>query len=114
MFSIRGSVYQVLNRGDQLYCMSQGQRKFRSVTARQGEVLRLLSRSQFGSLGEIAAALGVNSAAAVKMVSRLEGKGLVRRRTDDWDRRLTRVSLTDAGREAVRLFGSIQQSDKSK
>ncbi len=114
MFSIQGSVYQALNRGDQLYCMSQGQRKFRSVTARQSEVLRLLSRSQFGSLGEIAAALGVNSAAAVKMVSRLESKGLVRRRTDDWDRRLTRVSLTDAGKEAVRLFGAIQQSDKSK
>ena len=64
--------------------------------------------------GEIAAALGVNSAAAVKMVSRLESKGLVRRRTDDWDRRLTKVSLTDAGKEAVRLFGAIQQSDKSK
>ena len=84
------------------------------MTARQGEVLRLLSRSQLGSVGEIAAALGVNSAAAVKIVSRLESKGLVRRRTDDWDRRLTKVSLTDAGKEAVRLLGSIQQHNKSK
>lgn len=65
-----------------------------TVTPRQREILILLSQRQQWTIGEIAALLGVSSAAASKCVDRLERKKLVKRQVDEWDRRNVLVSLT--------------------
>ena len=80
--------------------------KSKVVTSRQVEVLTMLSRSTFCSLGEIVSSLGVSYAAASKMISRLESKGLVSRSINEMDRRATDVCLTQRGTEMVRLFSS--------
>ena len=76
------------------------------VTPRQLEVLAYLRRRQHWSVGEIASALKVSSAAATKAVTRLERKGLVTRTVDQMDRRFVNVSLTGAGVDVARQLSS--------
>jgi DNA-binding MarR family transcriptional regulator len=45
--------------------------------------------------------LGVDPAAITRQVRQLEAEGLVTRRTDPVDRRVTRVALTAAGRQLI-------------
>ena len=54
------------------------------------------------SIREIANGLEISLSAASQLVERLVKKELVTRREDEADRRLTKVELTDAGREVVR------------
>ncbi|MGP4000693.1 MarR family winged helix-turn-helix transcriptional regulator [Streptomyces sp. 8N706] len=51
------------------------------------------------SQSELTARLGVELPTVVKAVQRLEGAGLVSRTKDPQDRRVTRVALTERGRE---------------
>lgn len=50
------------------------------------------------TIGEMAVAIGVEPPTVTKMVRRLKAAGLVERRGDPDDARLTRVFLTDEGR----------------
>lgn len=50
------------------------------------------------SQSELAAALGIGGPALVGHLDRLEAEGLVARRRDHHDRRVTRVTITPAGR----------------
>jgi DNA-binding MarR family transcriptional regulator len=65
-------------------------------------VLTNLSQREQWSIGEVAAALGVSSAAATKAITRLERKGLVSRTVDMIDRRCVNVRVTHAGNDALR------------
>jgi MarR family transcriptional regulator for hemolysin len=47
---------------------------------------------------ELAARIGIGGATLVRHLDRLEAEGLVVRRRDDHDRRVTRVEITPAGR----------------
>jgi DNA-binding MarR family transcriptional regulator len=82
--------------------MTSTRRTFTNITPRQLEVLSYLSRRDHWSVGEVASALGVSSAAATKAIVRLERKGLVTRTVDMMDRRCVNVRITRAGNEAVR------------
>ncbi|HZU67911.1 MAG TPA: MarR family transcriptional regulator [Ktedonobacteraceae bacterium] len=73
-----------------------------NLTPRQFEVLTFLAQRERWSVGEIASALGVSSAAATKAVARLERKGLVKRAENMTDRRCVDVTLTRSGNEALR------------
>ncbi len=73
-----------------------------AITPRQLEVLANLSLREQWSIGEVASALGVSSAAATKAVARLERKGLVSRAVDMMDRRCVNVRVTHAGNEIIR------------
>jgi len=73
-----------------------------AITPRQLEVLANLSLREQWSIGEVASALGVSSAAATKAVARLERKGLVSRAVDMMDRRCVNVHVTRAGNEVIR------------
>jgi DNA-binding MarR family transcriptional regulator len=86
--------------------------KAHTITSRQGEVLVLLSRSTSCSVGEIASTLGVSSAAATKLINRLERKGYVIRALNEWDRRCSDIRLTQAGTKAVRLFRSPSKKEQ--
>jgi DNA-binding MarR family transcriptional regulator len=78
------------------------QRSYSTLTSRQIEVLALLAQQDHWSVGEVAAALSVSSAAATKAIARLEKKGLVTRSADMLDRRCVNVRVTRAGNEAIR------------
>ncbi len=82
--------------------MTIAQRDSLSVTPRQLEVLAFLARRDHWSVGEVADALKVSSAAATKAIARLERKGLVTRAIDLVDRRCVNVSVTRTGADAVR------------
>lgn len=77
-------------------------RTFTNITPRQMEILSYLSKREQWLVGEIAAVLGVSSAAATKAIARLERKGLVTRSVDIVDRRCVNVRITRAGGDAVR------------
>jgi DNA-binding MarR family transcriptional regulator len=71
-----------------------------SLTA--ASALRRLERLGPSRLTELAAAEGVTQPGMTQLVSRLEREGLVRRGGDPADRRVVVVTLTAAGRAAVR------------
>ncbi len=82
-------------------------RRVRSADAASGlsaARLSALSVLVFGgarSLGELAEAEQVTAATMSRLVSGLEGEGLVRRERDRSDARRLRVSVTSAGRAAL-------------
>lgn len=76
-------------------------REYRAVTPRQIEVLTFLSKREHWSVGEVATALGVSSAAATKAIARLERKGLATRSVDMMDRRCVNVRITRAGSDVI-------------
>ncbi len=82
--------------------MTIGQRESTSITPRQLEVLTFLARREYWSVGEVASALKVSSAAATKAIARLERKGLVTSAVDMMDRRCVNVSVTRAGGDVTR------------
>jgi DNA-binding MarR family transcriptional regulator len=94
--------------------MVMDRQKSSTVTSRQIEVLTMLSRSTFCSLGEIVSALGVSYAAASKMINRLESKGLVTRSINEMDRRSTDIRITQKGTQIVRLFDFRTDKERSR
>lgn len=78
-----------------------------TITPRQFEVLTRLAGREYWSVGEIATALGVSSAAATKAVARLERKGLVRRSENIMDRRSVNVTLTRTAMEVLRRNANL-------
>lgn len=87
--------------------MTTTRREYTSVTPRQIEVLNFLSTRDHWSVGEVAAALDVSSAAATKAIVRLEKKGLVTRSTDMMDRRCVNVRITRAGSDMIRQAAKL-------
>ncbi len=78
-----------------------------AVSARQGEVLLLLTRSTPYSIGELASTLGISSVAATKLINRLERKRLVTRTPQTLDRRIHTIQLTATGAEIARLLRTL-------
>jgi DNA-binding MarR family transcriptional regulator len=70
------------------------------LTFAQWRVLAIVGeRSTGATVTEIAARLGAEISPVSRLVSRLARRGLVNVRKDDRDRRVTRVTVTDAGHE---------------
>ncbi len=65
-------------------------------------LMELGSRATAQSVNELADAVGLSVAAAGRIVDKLVGLGYTDRREDPTDRRVKRVSLTDAGHRFVR------------
>lgn len=74
------------------------------LTVSQLRILLLLSRGYAMSNGELADRIGVKLAALSGMIDRLVTSGLVLRQEDPHDRRVRRISLSQAGAE---LIGNI-------
>jgi DNA-binding MarR family transcriptional regulator len=79
------------------------------VRVGQNLVLEALWESDGLTPGEIAQRLHVTTPTVVKMATRMEATGLLRRRPDDKDARLVRLHLTDRGRS---LKGPIEAERK--
>lgn len=72
------------------------------VTRSQWWVLAYLSRQEGMSQSELASVLELGKAALGGLIDRLEGAGLVRRESDEGDRRIKRVYITPKGEALVR------------
>jgi MarR family transcriptional regulator, organic hydroperoxide resistance regulator len=64
-------------------------------------ILATLSDNTGISLSELAELTLLNQPTVTRLVQRLEGKGLLRKAMDAWDRRIMRVFLTKRGHEKV-------------
>ncbi len=72
------------------------------ITGRECAVLIVIDSHAPLSQQEVAVRLGVDRTTMVLLIDDLEGKGLVRRRRDQDDRRRNVVELTGAGRTTLR------------
>jgi DNA-binding MarR family transcriptional regulator len=63
---------------------------------------------------QLAEALDVSQASATGIVDRMEQRGLVSRQRDDEDRRVTRVHLTERGRQVIERLGAERRDRLSK
>ncbi|MFI6048533.1 MarR family winged helix-turn-helix transcriptional regulator [Streptomyces violascens] len=84
-----------------------------SMTLPQLRALVVLESCEPLKLAAMAATLGVNPSTAMRMVDRLEGAGLVDRRTNPASRREVVLNLTDAGRDLVGRVMAHRQAEVS-
>lgn len=70
----------------------------------QEAVLKTLAETDGLTMSELAAVLGVQPPTVTKMVTRMSGQRLVRRKSAEHDGRLAQVCLTDEGRARVELI----------
>ncbi|MBQ5946650.1 MarR family winged helix-turn-helix transcriptional regulator [Massilia sp. ST3] len=73
------------------------------ASAAQAGLLFLLASREDAAIGEIAQALDVAPAAVTNLSKRMQAAGMVERVGDAHDARLTRLRLSEQGREASRL-----------
>ena len=64
-----------------------------------GRPLGILADNEGASSRELAELLDIRPSSLTELLARMEGEGLIVRITDSEDRRVTRVSLTDKGKE---------------
>ncbi|MCG2797956.1 MAG: MarR family winged helix-turn-helix transcriptional regulator [Cellulomonas sp.] len=69
-------------------------------------IVRMLSRREQLTLGEVAAGLRVDLSVASRQVTCLVDQGMVERAVDDGDRRIRTLRLTDTGRELSEQIGA--------
>jgi len=74
------------------------------LTFSQLKLLKLVSLSEAHTIGDVAAFLGVSSAAAGQAVDKLVWRMLLRRTEGEADRRSSQLSLTTPGREALEAY----------
>lgn len=80
----------------------------------QERVLAELLREDGLRSGAIACRLGIVAATATKMISRMEGSGLIERRPDPDDARCGRVFLTDKGRSLEEPLGKLREENEER
>ncbi len=78
------------------------------LTPRQLHLLEFIGLAAH-HIDEVAKFLGVTPPAATKAVDTLERHGLVLRRADDTDRRVTMLGCSEAGRSFVERYRSLEQ-----
>jgi DNA-binding MarR family transcriptional regulator len=77
-------------------------------------VMTILSADGDLPMSQLAEALDVSQASATGIVDRMEQRGLVSRQRDEEDRRVTRVHLTDRGRQVIERLGAERRDKLSK
>jgi DNA-binding MarR family transcriptional regulator len=71
------------------------------LTSPQRSVLEALSNSSPSSLKDLSAALGLAHSTVSGIADRLVSRGLLRRATNETDRRITSIALSKDGRERI-------------
>jgi len=80
------------------------------LTPAQAQTLRFAARTKtfLASVGNLAAALGTSHVNAVKVVTGLERRGLLRRERSPWDGRVTLIRPTPAGERAAERLARVE------
>ncbi len=76
----------------------------------QASALGTVNRLGSPTLGELAATEQVQPPTVTRLVTSLEGAGLVARRPDDTDRRVVRVSITAEGRRNLQRIRTLKNA----
>lgn len=79
----------------------------KQFTLSQLKLLKMVARTNAGTISEIASFLSVSNAAASKAVDRLVRRGLIQRREKEDDRRAITLSLTSEGTRTLERFEDI-------
>jgi DNA-binding MarR family transcriptional regulator len=81
------------------------------LTPVQARTLRFAARTKsfMASVGNLSLALGATHVTAVKVAAGLERRGLLERVESPWDRRVTLLRLTPAGRQALERLGRFEE-----
>ncbi|AQV96685.1 MarR family transcriptional regulator [Cupriavidus necator] len=91
----------LLNVGQRrLHRWSQARTATGGVTAAQSGLLFFLGKNDGALMSEAAAALDLGAPGMSGLADRTERAGLIERRSDEFDRRVSRLWLTEAGRSA--------------
>jgi len=80
------------------------------LTISQLKLLKLVNVRQAQTIGDVAAFLGISSAAASKAVDRLVRRSLIRRQEGQKDRRIMNLSLTDESSRLLAVYDAARQS----
>ncbi len=80
-----------------------------SLSAPQVLTLRVLAEAGPTKSGDVAGFLGIKAPATTALVDGLVRDGLVEREPDADDRRITRVCITDPGREALQIAEEMRR-----
>lgn len=91
LFALSSVVHDVLEK------QPLGELQTARITPDQFRMLRVLHHNPELRVGEVALALGIKTSSASLALDRLEAKGLLERRADPRDRRVTRLLLTERG-----------------
>ncbi len=75
------------------------------ISPAQAACLRQLATQDGVSQSELATSLHISRPSITSVLQKMERAGLIERRTDELDQRMTRVFLTEAGRAALAGFG---------
>jgi DNA-binding MarR family transcriptional regulator len=79
----------------------------KQFTLSQLKLLKMVARTNAGTISEIASFLSVSNAAASKAVDRLVRRGLIRRKEKEEDRRAISLSLTAEGTQTLEQFEEV-------
>jgi DNA-binding MarR family transcriptional regulator len=77
-------------------------------------VMMILGADGAQTMSQLAEALDVSQASATGIVDRMEQRGLIARQGDPDDRRVTKVDLTDRGRQAIERLGAERRDRLGK
>ena len=83
------------------------------VSAGQSGILFLLHNKSV-KMSELGRNLGIDNSAITRQVDTLEGKGLVKREVNPSDRRQYIISLTEKGRQDVKILSKIANDTNKK
>lgn len=79
-----------------------------------GKLLSILGENDNVTSRELAELLDVRPSSLTEILTRLDGEGLVTRSVDENDKRVTRVSLTDAGKAMLNEVETERESEAEK
>ena len=81
--------------------------------AGQDQIMLALDQNDGQTPGQLAVRLGVRPPTITKTINRLQAQGFLEKRASDSDARQAHISLTDAGREAIRAIEkSVRKTEK--
>ena len=102
-YALDESVGQLLVRSSALMKRLADQRMaVHGLTSAQWKPLWMLETGKGSTAQELTCQMNSDPGATTRMLDRLEAKGLITRERSADDRRVVQLTLTDAGREAVR------------
>lgn len=101
--------YVFLRVMGQIFLASSSNPVFNEMTGAQKRILYFLELKGQCNMSRIAKLVGCTVPAATGVVDKLVRAGLVRRATDETDRRVIRIAITPAGRKALAQLKRIHE-----
>jgi MarR family transcriptional regulator, multiple antibiotic resistance protein MarR len=115
-YSPQGSLVYLMLRNKSIYQrLADIQLSDLGITAAQMSVLMMVAHNEESTISSISNLLGINAAATVRMIHKLESMELIKKLQSDADKRVFHLSLTQTGSKLAkripeRLCGLLNRS----